>query len=305
MDDYIKRLNSLDSLSDFYELARDVEKYLFDYLRRKISAKSVAMSHYELWIVEAIDGREIIVRPFNSTLFIAGEELKASWGKLQKILPKLSNQTTLTDDEKDYLDEHGLDKTLYSVFQLIGCGVDVFVSSSNQARKIFGMKFEELIQYVLNDMGLVTSSTTYTRSFKTSSGSSMVYTYLIDLVISDKKIQTSGDHINPSEIIGSIKTSSKDRMQKIFVDKTLLERVSGIEGIKYVAIFHNDVQRSGKDNVSGTFVAKLFLTYGELLTRVDGVYYLDPPSHIDKRAYTGKLKWFTDFVRHDIWKLLV
>ena len=48
------------------------------------------------------------------------------------------------------------------------------------------------------------------------------------------------------KIIGSVKTSSKDRLDKIFMDKFLLAKLTG-KDVPHVAIFLNDVQRKGKN----------------------------------------------------------
>lgn len=305
MKDYLDRLSKLNQLDDFYTLARDLEKYLSANTSKKSTASTAGKEHYELWTAKSLDGRDVSIRPINTDVFLLDKGLTDGWKFVRSTLPKLHNPKSISATEKSLLDNHLLEKTLYSVYQLIGCGMDLLVADANQARKQFGTKFEDLIHLLLREVGVVAGSTTYKRDIKTSSGEKLEFSYQIDLVSRRKgALKTLGDHLDPQELLGSIKTSSKDRMQKIFVDKTLLERVSGVKGIKFVGIFHNDIQRSGATGVSVTFVPKLFLIYGELLTRVDGVYYLDPPPHISKKKYQGKLKWFSEFLRTDLWKLV-
>ncbi len=49
------------------------------------------------------------------------------------------------------------------------------------------------------------------------------------------------------EVVGSVKTTSKDRLDKIFLDKYLLTRLIGRD-IPVVAIFLHDAQRAIKGN---------------------------------------------------------
>jgi len=64
--------------------------------------------------------------------------------------------------------------------------------------------------------------------------------YELDLVFSRNKaiIASETKHIHASEVVGSVKTTSKDRIDKIFLDKFLLTKLLGRE-IPVVAIFRN------------------------------------------------------------------
>lgn len=305
MEDYIARLALLQSLEDFYILANDVEQYLASNVIRKIKAKNRGMDKYEIWTIRTAAGREVILRPQNLQLLVTGRNLELAWNMTLALLPKLSNPATLKKKELTFLDSHGLDSALYSISQLIGLGADCFISDANQARKLFGTAFENLVHLALQAVGLQTKSVTYNRVISTAVGAQIPYTQQIDLVARRLgPIQTSRNNIAPDELMGSIKTSSKDRMPKIYLDKILLERISEVENIKYIGVFHNDIQRSGADGVSVTFVAQLFLIYEEYLTQVNGIYFLDPPPHINNIAFKGKLRWFTELVRTDIWTLV-
>jgi hypothetical protein len=105
--------------------------------------------------------------------------------------------------------------------------------------------------------------------------------YELDLVFSrNKAIITSETRlIHPSEVVGSVKTTSKDRIDKIFLDKYLLTRLLGRD-IPVIAIFLHDVQRARKGNsifgINSTFKSNHFLGYTVALNRLDGVYYVDP-----------------------------
>lgn len=73
--------------------------------------------------------------------------------------------------------------------------------------------------------------------------------------------------------------SSKDRLDKIFIDKLLFNRLAGKE-LPFIAIFLNDIQRkksksSKKYGVNSTFLSGHFMAYSIRLTPMDGVYYCD------------------------------
>ena len=109
------------------------------------------------------------------------------------------------------------------------------------------------------------------------------------------------------ETILTLKTSSKDRMGKIFLDKMLLEKFAGHE-VKIIGIFLNDVQRStkadGSSTVSYTLVSGLFMVYTKFLTRLDGVYFIDPPPSAKKQPLREHISEFSKFIIDDIWRLM-
>ncbi len=81
------------------------------------------------------------------------------------------------------------------------------------------------------------------------------------------------------KVIGSVKTSSKDRIDKIFMDKFLYSRLAETD-IPHIAVFLNDVQRkkTRKENqfgVNATFLPGHFKGYTIKLNPLDGVYYCD------------------------------
>ena len=87
--------------------------------------------------------------------------------------------------------------------------------------------------------------------------------YQHDLIIkSDGKLKA----------IGSVKTSSKDRIDKIFIDKILFNRITGLD-TPHLAIFLNDVQRGSRVGqsykVAGTFLTGHFKGYTIKLNPLD------------------------------------
>lgn len=109
--------------------------------------------------------------------------------------------------------------------------------------------------------------------------------------------------LDKNEVVVSVKTSSKDRMGKIFIDKILLERFIK-HPQKVIGIFQNDVQRKSTNNISYTLVSGLFMVYTKFLTELEGIYYLDPPPIALKKPYSNYIKRFSELVTTDFRKLL-
>ena len=81
------------------------------------------------------------------------------------------------------------------------------------------------------------------------------------------------------KVIGSVKTSSKDRIDKIFLDKFLYSRLTET-ATPHIAIFLNDVQRkkTRKENnyrINSTFLPGHFKGYTLKLNPLEGIYYCD------------------------------
>ena len=128
----------------------------------------------------------------------------------------------------------------------------------------------------------------------------------VDLVVADAPpVSSRSDCLDPDEVVVSIKTSSKDRFAKIFLDKEVLRFVTG-QDIPVIALFHNDVQRSGSGKASVTFVAGNFNAerYVECFGPLNGVYYIDPPPHIHREPWSAHLKTFDDLVLRDLWEII-
>jgi hypothetical protein len=84
---------------------------------------------------------------------------------------------------------------------------------------------------------------------------------------------------NTLKVIGSVKTSSKDRLDKIFSDKFLYSKLTGTN-LPHVAIFLNDVQRKrtpheNQHGINSTFLPGHFKGFTIKLNPLDGVYYCD------------------------------
>jgi len=133
--------------------------------------------------------------------------------------------------------------------------------------------------------------------------------YELDLVFSRNRaiIASETKYIHEWEVVGSVKTTSKDRIDKVFLDKHLLTRLLGRD-IPVVAIFLHDVQRArrGKSifGINSTFKSNHFLGYTVALNQLDGVYYVDPrPEMITNPLLNEQIRDFQQFLTADLWAM--
>ncbi len=185
---------------------------------------------------------------------------------------------------------------------MIGAGLDLLVDP-NSARKHVGNRFEELVRSVFNEMGITNEHIVLKIPYETEEGTK-IYKCENDLVLTPyDRVKSSSKTLDEKEIVVSVKTTSKDRMGKMFIDKLLLERFVGHKQ-KVIGIFLNDVQRKQRNNISHTLVSGLFMVYTKFLTKLDGVYYIDPPPNATKEPYNKYMDSFSTLVLRDVQILL-
>ncbi len=239
------------------------------------------------------------IRPINKRLFIySPEDFKIKLGAFEKLFEKLKVQ----NNQWEVSEKELLESVLYTIQQSIGVGFDL-LANPNSARKHVGNRFEELIKAIFTEMGIANKKTVLRIPYQTDEGIKN-YKCENDLILSPfNSVKSTGKYLDHHEIVVSAKTTSKDRMGKMFIDKILLERFVQ-HNQKVIGIFLNDVQRKESDNISFTLVSGLFMVYTSFLTELDGVYYLDPPPNVFKEPYNKYLKPFSELITKDIWKLL-
>ncbi|MCK9641466.1 MAG: hypothetical protein M0R39_16295 [Prolixibacteraceae bacterium] len=107
--------------------------------------------------------------------------------------------------------------------------------------------------------------------------------------------------------LGKVKLELKiNGNEKDCIDKTLYtiqERFVG-HPQKVIGIFLNDVQRKENDNISFTLVSGLFMVYSKFLTKLEGIYYLDPPPNATKKPYSDYMNRFSELISGDFRTLL-
>ena len=245
-----------------------------------------------------IAGTVKYIRPINKTLFIETENgFSEKFDELKIIFGKIKSKSLISENEK-YI----IDKTLYTIQQSIGAGLDLLVNP-NSARKHVGNRFEELIKIVFTEIGIANKKIVLQIPYETNEGTK-TYKCENDLVLSPfENVKSTSKSLDEHEIVVSVKTTSKDRMGKMFIDKILLEKFVE-HPQKVIGIFLNDVQRKGNDNISFTLVSGLFMVYSKFLTKLEGVYYLDSPPNARKKPYSDYMKSFSEFITKDINKIL-
>lgn len=280
------------SIEDFYTLTIQILSYL-----PAVLTGFEEKASYRLYISEQA-GLKKTVRPINTSLFIdSPTEFQQAFSKVLGILEKIKSRNVITSNEETLIDS-----VFYTIQQSIGAGLDLLVNP-NAARKHVGNRFEELIQQLFTLIGVSSKKVVLQIPYETDEGQK-IYKCENDLVISPyPKVKSTHNSLDKREIVVSIKTTSKDRMGKMFIDKMLLERFVKHEQ-KVIGVFLNDVQRKEGDNISYTLVSGLFMVYTQFLTELNGVYYLDPPPNVFKSPFSNHMSPFSKLISKDIWELL-
>lgn len=316
-DDLLKELmrsvqntNSFQSLDEYFKVC---DAYLG--LLESKPTKIISPSHpnYIFYQYDA-NFKHIITRPVNSNLFISNRSVfDANIPVLMEFLQDLKREEDLIVNNAkwvNFISSNTINNMVYTIQQSIGCIADAF-EIPNQARKRQGQLFENLIIQLIKKVGIKCAPRTI--SIPIPGYPDYKMSYELDLVFSrDNAIITAETpFIHPNEIVGSVKTTSKDRIDKIFLDKFLLSKLIGRE-IPVVAIFLHDVQRASArkasaDNrkmfrINSTFKTGHFMGYTLALNKLDGVYYVDPRPEM---ILNGKLKEyisnFQKFLITDLW----
>jgi len=225
------------------------------------------------------------------------QDFVSSFGELKNILLRVKQGLKIEEIEKNCID-----RTVYTIQQSIGAGLDLFVNQ-NSARKHVGNRFEELIKVIFTEIGVANKKLVLQIPYETEDGPK-TYKCENDLILSPyNKVRSSVNSLDEHEIVVSVKTTSKDRMGKMFIDKILLERFVD-HPQKVIGIFLNDVQRKENNNISFTLVSGLFMVYAKFLTKLEGIYYLDPPPNATKKPYSDYMSRFSDLISGDFRLLL-
>lgn len=208
-----------------------------------------------------------ISRPINSELFGTAEHFEKSLKTFNATIKDLKKHKM-----PDVSTRSVFNSVIYTLQQSIGVALDALpANSANQAKKINGELFERLIRLLMTGIGVDCSAGILQVPVKDADGNIVhKINYQHDLI---------GRKDGQIKFIGSVKTSSKDRLDKIFVDKLLYSRFTG-KATPYIAVFLNDVQRAksktfGKQKVNSTFLSGHFKAYTLKLTSMDGVFYCD------------------------------
>lgn len=238
------------------------------------------------------DSRYAVTRPINDTLMFRDDSFIDAAHEVGASLPDILNPTFHGEDTL----AANLTRFIYTAQQAIGAALDAH-PSPNAAKKINGDLFERLIGLMIEECGMDCSSGTLNVPIRDDDGvklASMKYQH-------DLMLEIEGDLV----AIGSVKTTSKDRIDKVFVDKYLYSKITGVS-LPHFAIFLHDVQRAGKEpnyGVSSTFLPGHFKGYTIKLNPLDGVYYCDlRPNMRTDPLLKAQIRDIADFFLRDLSK---
>ncbi len=293
--DFQSKVNTdseLRELSDFISFARDYVEFigLGNDIHPNIQADIVSVKENNYHFIQyKEDGHNCITRPINTDIFLNADEFPVAADEFIHILT--DPRSVVSDEGKRDI----INKVIYTCQQCIGCTLDAF-GSPNKARKRNGLLFEILIKDVINATGVNCES--YDEKLTLEGREKMKFQH--DLVLKREDDTIGG--------IGQLKTSSKDRIDKIFLDKFMYNKLTGTD-IPHFAVFLNDVQRAsrrdGRYSISSTFLPGHFKAYTMALIPLDGVYYFDrrPSFDTDEELRTRIFK-FDKFLVEDIWTMV-
>lgn len=274
----------------------DITLRVLDYLPNVISGYE-DKGHFRIYVSNQA-GLKKFVRPINQSLFLEKKDFLIKFHLLKQIFDRIkAHETSFTEEENSVIDT-----TLYTIQQAIGAGLDLLVEP-NSARKHVGNRFEDLIKVIFTSIGVSSKKIVLQIPYETEEGIKN-YKCENDLILSPyQKVMSTSISLDEKEIVLSAKTTSKDRMGKLFIDKILLEKFVN-HPQKVIAVFLNDVQRKENNNISYTLVSGLFMVYTKFLTKLDGIYYLDPPPIVHKTPYSDHMKRFSELLTRDLRQLL-
>ncbi len=242
------------------------------------------------------DGHFNISRPLNSKLMYSSNDLAKIEKEFLKVLASVRDVP-----EDDVVSRELLTRSIYTIQQSIGAALDALpAGASNQARKINGDLFERFIQLLLRAVGVTCNTGTVQVPVYLGGELQFHMSYQHDLLL------YNGEEL---KIIGSVKTSSKDRIDKIFMDKFLYSKLTET-ALPHIAIFLNDVQRkkTKRENsygVNSTFLTGHFKTFTVKLNPLDGVYYCDiRPIMQQDGLLKQHIRTIDHFLCSDVWTLI-
>lgn len=286
------------------DLFHTVENYItfcaryLEYVETGLQARIISKNenHYQFFQYRK-DGHFNITRPLNSLLMYDAESFENGAKQFLETLEQIKNGEHPPDELRE-----NINRTIYTIQQSIGATLDALpAGKSNQARKVNGDLFERLIRLLIISLDVECVSGVMQVPVKDDDGTELFKSaYQHDLMISK-----TGE----LKIIGSVKTSSKDRIDKVFMDKFLYNRLTNTD-LSHIAVFLNDVQRkkTKKEHeygISATFLPGHFKAYTIKLNPLDGVYYCDiRPNMITHPLLSQHIKTVDHFFYSDLWTLL-
>lgn len=292
-------VNKAKDKSNFVDLKSYIafcDEYL-NYISDNLQATIVSQNenHYRFYQYKK-EGNFQITRPINSNLMYDAKSFAKASKEFLKVLRNIK-----TINKKDDAVRNILNNATYTIQQSVGSALDGLpAGQSNTARKLNGDLFEHFIRLIIREIGIDCKAGTIQVPVIVDGQPTFNMSYQHDLIIEKE---------SDIKVIGSIKTSSKDRIDKIFIDKFLYNKLTE-KATPHIAIFLNDVQRknSKKENeygINATFLPGHFKGYTVKLNPLDGVYYCDiRPNMRTEDILKDHIKTFDNLLIEDIWKFI-
>lgn len=284
-------------IDHFVDFARRFLEFANDGLQAEIVAQNE--TQYRFWQYPR-EGHFNITRPINADLMYAAETADVL---SHQFLNTLDGSRELPGDELE--GRARIRCSIYTLQQSIGAALDALpAGKSNTARKINGDLFERLILLLVERLGVDCGGGVVKVPVVVDDEQQFTMSYQHDLILrAEGKVRA----------IGSVKTSSKDRIDKIFIDKFLYNQLTE-SYTPHLAIFLNDVQRGRRKQlpngaetfrVSSTFLPGHFKGYTIKLNPLDGVYYCDiRPNMQEDPILKRYVKTIDHFFSTDLWNMI-
>lgn len=288
--EWAKDKSRFQTIEDYSAFCEEYLTFIFDGLQAVIVSQNE--NNYRFFQYRA-EGNYNISRPINSNLMISAdgfEDAKANFYYTLRHIREIQGNDEIRQN---------INKFVYTCQQVIGTALDALPSGeSNRARKINGDLFERYIRLILRNIGIEVHDGVVSVPVIADNEELFKMAYQHDLIVE-----------NHGEVraIGSVKTSSKDRLDKIFIDKFLYNRLTNAT-TPHFEIFLNDVQRKGKEphfGINSTFLTGHFKGYTIKLNPLDGVYYCDlRPNMLTDRILSEQIHSLDVLLTEDIWKFI-
>lgn len=255
-----KNKNNFMSIEDYAAFCRNYLEFIYDGLQAVIVSQNE--NNYRFFQYGE-EGGFTVTRPINSTLMLSAQEFDRAYNTFRNAIP------CMHELKYDQVARNTINRFVYTCQQSIGATLDALpAGQANFARKLNGDLFERYIRTILADIGIEVREGTVRIPVIVDGAEQFAMNYQHDLII---------EKDGALKAIGSVKTSSKDRIDKIFIDKFLYNRLTDAS-TPHFAVFLNDVQRKGKEpnyGVNTTFLTGHYKGYTVKLNPLDGVYYCD------------------------------
>lgn len=290
LTNWAKDKSRFQRISDYSAFCDAYLAFIYDGLQAVIVSQNE--NHYRFFQYKEA-GNFNVTRPINSNLMISAEQFCDAKQQFDYALHHMREISGNTEARQL------INRFVYTCQQSIGAALDALpAGESNTARKVNGDLFERYIRLILVDIGISVRSGVVSVPVMVNGEEQFQMTYQHDLIIEQEE---------DVRAIGSVKTSSKDRLDKIFVDKFLYNRLTGT-ATPHCAVFLNDVQRKGREprfGINTTFLTGHFKGYTVKLNPLDGVYYCDlRPNMLTDDILSKQIRPLDFLLTEDIWHFL-